>query len=92
MLAAGAGVVSEWSSVPVRGGAAVGRAALAAGEEAAARPSGEGRAATRAGGVFSPLLQRRRWRGEGLVVCHKDAPEKVSTRLSVKYHVSHSAS
>jgi len=72
-------VVSKWSSVRLLGHPAVGNSALDTRKEKAADPSRKGWEAATAGCIFSSLLQCRWWRREGLVVCHKNAPEKVST-------------
>lgn len=72
------------------GGTAVGSTALATKEETAELSRKRWEAAT-AGGLFSPVLQCRRWRGESLVVCHQNAPEKVSI-LCLSHYISFSAS
>lgn len=70
-------IISKWNFVHLLGGTAVGSTALDTEEETAEASRKRWEAAT-AGGLFSPLLQCRRWRGESLVVCHQNAPEKVS--------------
>lgn len=74
-------IVSEWSSVRLLGRPAVWNSALDTRKEKAAEPSRKGWEAAIAGCIFSSLLQCRWWRRESLVVCHKNAPEKVSTSV-----------
>lgn len=81
-------IISKWNFVHLLGVTAVGSTALDTKEETVEVSRKRWEAAT-AGGLFSPVLQCRRWRGESLVVCHKNAPEKVSFCV---YHLSFSAS
>lgn len=84
-------IISKWNFVHLLGGTAVGSTALDTKEETVEVCRKRWEAAT-AGGLFSPVLQCRRWRGESLVVCHKNAPEKVSICVYRTQHISFSAS
>lgn len=81
MLVVNPCIVSKWSSVYLLGRPAVWNKALDTRKEKAAEPGRKGWEAATAGCVFSSLLQRRWWRRESLVVCHKNTPEKVSTSV-----------
>lgn len=71
-------IISKWSFVCLLGGAAVGSTALDTTKEKTVDLSRKRWEAAIAGCLFSPVLQCRWWRGESLVVCHKNTPEKVS--------------
>lgn len=71
-------IVSKWNFVCLLGGTAVGNTALDTTKETTVDLSGKRWEAAAAGCLFSPVLQCRWWRRESLVVCHKNAPEKVS--------------
>jgi len=63
------------------GGTTVGNTALDTTKEKTVDLSRKRWEAAIAGCLFSPILQCRWWRGESLVVCHKNAPEEVSIRV-----------
>lgn len=77
-------IISKWNFVCLRGGSPVGNTALDTAKEKAADLSRRRWEAAVAGCLFPPLLQCRWRRGESFVVCHKDAPEKVSVCLLVQ--------